>query len=147
MLGLNSPLKRNTHKLHLVSLSVLICFLSFAFYFIHHILFSASLPAAPSSFLLFSQKASISRMVLREQIPDIILPIQVQRNVRAVNYDPLDKMIYWLDGRQNIRSARNDGSKVTFTSKFTLTAHSTFRDAKVSVTHVDNYFIVVIFIY
>lgn len=68
-------------------------------------------------------------MVLREQIPDIILPIQVQRNVRAVNYDPLDKMIYWLDGRQNIRSARNDGSKVTFTSKFTLTVHSTFRDA------------------
>lgn len=64
-------------------------------------------------------------MVLREQIPDIILPIQVQRNVRAVNYDPLDKMIYWLDGRQNIRSARNDGSKVTFTSKFTLTVHST----------------------
>lgn len=80
-------------------------------------------------------------MVLREQIPDIILPIQVQRNVRAVNYDPLDKMIYWLDGRQNIRSARNDGSKVTFTSKFTLTVHSTFRDAKVSsVTNAYNYF-------
>lgn len=85
---------------------------------------------------------------MREQIPDIILPIQVQRNVRAVNYDPLDKMIYWLDGRQNIRSARNDGSKVTFTLKFTLTVHSTFRYANVSyVTHVYNYFVVVVGIY
>ncbi|XP_008302316.1 low-density lipoprotein receptor-related protein 5-like, partial [Stegastes partitus] len=64
----------------------------------------------PSSFLLFSQKASISRMVLGEQSPDIILPIHVLRNVRAVSYDPLDRLVYWLDGRQNIRRARDDGA-------------------------------------
>uniref|UniRef100_A0A665WA41 EGF-like domain-containing protein n=1 Tax=Echeneis naucrates TaxID=173247 RepID=A0A665WA41_ECHNA len=66
--------------------------------------------SSPSSFLLFSQKASISRMVLGEQSPDIILPIHVLRNVRAVSYDPLDRLVYWLDGRQNIRRARDDGS-------------------------------------
>uniref|UniRef100_A0A8C7ICB1 Low density lipoprotein receptor-related protein 5 n=1 Tax=Oncorhynchus kisutch TaxID=8019 RepID=A0A8C7ICB1_ONCKI len=65
----------------------------------------------PSSFLLFSQKASISRMVLGEQSPDIILPIHVLRNVRAISYDPLDHLIYWVDGRQNIRRARDDGTQ------------------------------------
>ena len=73
---------------------------------------SLSLPAAPSSFLLFSQKSSISRMVLGEQSPDIILPIHVLKNIRAVSYDPLDRMVYWLDGRQNIRRARDDGTMV-----------------------------------
>ncbi|XP_028286130.1 low-density lipoprotein receptor-related protein 5 [Parambassis ranga] len=66
--------------------------------------------SSPSRFLLFSQKASISRMVLGEQSPDIILPIHVLRNVRAVNYDPLDRLVYWLDGRQNIRRARDNGA-------------------------------------
>lgn len=51
-------------------------------------------------------------MVLGEQSPDIILPIHVLRNVRAVNYDPLDRLVYWLDGRQNIRRARDDGAMV-----------------------------------
>ncbi|KAA8590698.1 hypothetical protein FQN60_014632 [Etheostoma spectabile] len=73
-------------------------------------IFSSNKFGAPSSFLLFSQKASISRMVLGEQSPDIILPIHVLRNVRAVSYDPLDRLVYWLDGRQNIRRARDDGA-------------------------------------
>lgn len=51
-------------------------------------------------------------MVLGEQSPDIILPIHVLRNVRAVSYDPLDRLVYWLDGRQNIRRARDDGAMV-----------------------------------
>lgn len=69
--------------------------------------------AAPSRFLLFSQKASISRAVLGDQSPDVILPIHVLRNVRALSYDPLDRLVYWLDGRQNIRRARDDGTMVT----------------------------------
>ncbi|KAG5273414.1 hypothetical protein AALO_G00151070 [Alosa alosa] len=66
---------------------------------------------SPSSFLLFSQKASISRMVLGEQSPDIILPIHVQRSVRAISYDPLEHLVYWVDGRGNIRRARDDGTQ------------------------------------
>ncbi|MGH0122305.1 UNVERIFIED_CONTAM: hypothetical protein FKN15_033322, partial [Acipenser sinensis] len=68
--------------------------------------------SSPSSFLLFSQKSAISRMVLDEQSPDIILPIHGLRNVRAISYDPLDNVIYWVDGRQNIvKRARDDGSQ------------------------------------
>uniref|UniRef100_A0AAY4BPZ4 EGF-like domain-containing protein n=1 Tax=Denticeps clupeoides TaxID=299321 RepID=A0AAY4BPZ4_9TELE len=66
---------------------------------------------APSSFLLFSQKSSISRMVLGEQSPDIILPIHIQRTVRAISYDSLDHFVYWVDGRGNIRRARDDGTQ------------------------------------
>lgn len=69
---------------------------------------------APTTFLLFSQKNAINRMVIDEQqSPDIILPIHSLRNVRAIDYDPLDKQLYWIDSRQNIiRKAQEDGSQV-----------------------------------
>ncbi|KAM6162242.1 low-density lipoprotein receptor-related protein 6 isoform 5-T5 [Erethizon dorsatum] len=69
--------------------------------------------SAPTTFLLFSQKSAINRMVIDEQqSPDIILPIHSLRNVRAIDYDPLDKQLYWIDSRQNmIRKAQEDGSQ------------------------------------
>lgn len=78
------------------------------------------LPAAPTSFLLFSQKTAINRMVIDEQqSPDIILPIHSLRNVRAIDYDPLDKQLYWIDSKQNvIRRAQEDGNQVS--SRFLL---------------------------
>lgn len=81
--------------------------LSFFFFFLIH--------QAPTTFLLFSQKNAINRMVIDEQqSPDIILPIHSLRNVRAIDYDPLDKQLYWIDSRQNIiRKAQEDGSQVT----------------------------------
>ncbi|KAK5896343.1 hypothetical protein CgunFtcFv8_009955 [Champsocephalus gunnari] len=69
--------------------------------------------SAPTSFLLFSQKTAINRMVMDEQqSPDIILPIHSLRNVRAIDYDPLDKQLYWIDSKQNvIRRATEDGNQ------------------------------------
>ncbi|XP_048340184.1 low-density lipoprotein receptor-related protein 5 isoform X2 [Sphaerodactylus townsendi] len=69
--------------------------------------------SSPSSFLLFSQKSAISRMIPDDQqSPDIILPIHGLRNVKAIDYDPLDKLIYWVDGRQNIiKRAKDDGTQ------------------------------------
>lgn len=53
-------------------------------------------------------------MVMDEQqSPDIILPIHSLRNVRAIDYDPLDKHLYWIDTKQNvIRRAQEDGNQV-----------------------------------
>uniref|UniRef100_A0A4W3II89 Low-density lipoprotein receptor-related protein n=1 Tax=Callorhinchus milii TaxID=7868 RepID=A0A4W3II89_CALMI len=67
----------------------------------------------PTSFLLFSQKNAINRMVIDEQqSPDIILPIHSLRNVRAIDYDPVHKHLYWIDSRQNvIRRAQEDGTE------------------------------------
>lgn len=71
--------------------------------------------SAPTSFLLFSQKTAINRMVIDEQqSPDIILPIHSLRNVRAIDYDPLDKQLYWIDSKQSvIRRAQEDGNQVS----------------------------------
>lgn len=46
-----------------------------------------------------------------QQNPDLVLPIHGLRNVRAMDYDPLDRFIYWVDGRQNIKRAKDDGSQ------------------------------------
>lgn len=52
-------------------------------------------------------------MVIDEQqSPDIILPIHNLRNVRAIDYDPVEKHLYWIDSRQTIRRALEDGSQV-----------------------------------
>ena len=53
-------------------------------------------------------------MVIDEQqSPDIILPIHSLKNVRAIDYDPLDKHLYWIDSKQNvIRRAQEDGNQV-----------------------------------
>ncbi|XP_065448069.1 low-density lipoprotein receptor-related protein 5 isoform X4 [Chrysemys picta bellii] len=69
--------------------------------------------SSPTSFLLFSQKSAISRMIPDDQqSPDIILPVHGLRNVKAIDYDPLDKLIYWVDGRQNIiKRAKDDGTQ------------------------------------
>lgn len=57
-------------------------------------------------------------MVIDEQqSPDIILPIHSLRNVRAIDYDPLDKQLYWIDSKQNvIRRAQEDGNQVRLRS-------------------------------
>lgn len=54
-------------------------------------------------------------MVIDEQqSPDIILPIHSLRNVRAIDYDPLDRHLYWIDSKQNvIRRVQEDGNQVT----------------------------------
>uniref|UniRef100_A0A672NM77 Low-density lipoprotein receptor-related protein 6-like n=1 Tax=Sinocyclocheilus grahami TaxID=75366 RepID=A0A672NM77_SINGR len=60
------------------------------------------------------QKTAINRMVIDElQSPDIMLPIHSLRNVRAIDYDPLDRQLYWIDSKQNaIRRAQEDGNQV-----------------------------------
>ena len=47
------------------------------------------------------------------QSPDVVLPIQGLRNVKAIDYDPVERHIYWVDGRsKTIRRARDNGTKV-----------------------------------
>lgn len=72
-----------------------------------------------------------------QQSPDIILPMHGLRNVKAIDYDPLDKLIYWVDGRQNIiKRAKDDGTQASvhivytfvsvFLCAFTLCLTSSF---------------------
>ncbi len=54
--------------------------------------------AGPDDFLLFSQKNKISRLIDNEnEVPDLVLPIQGARDIRALGYDLAERMIYWID--------------------------------------------------
>ncbi len=71
--------------------------------------------AAPDAHLLFAQKSSISRMLLNaESAPEMVLPLQGLRNVRAVAQDPIDGHVYWIDGRtKTVRRALSNGTEVS----------------------------------
>ena len=73
--------------------------------------------AAPDNFLLFSQNRRISRIQIdapnNDTTPDIVLPIQVGRSVRALAFDPVDRIIYWIDGRNKaIKMVAENDTKV-----------------------------------
>jgi hypothetical protein len=82
--------------------------------------------AAPASFLLYSQRNSISRLVMEpgeegdedaeagaDDSLDMVLPIHGLRNIKALDYDPVDLYVYWIDGRQkSIKRAHDNGTQV-----------------------------------
>ncbi|KAL3841911.1 hypothetical protein ACJMK2_020000 [Sinanodonta woodiana] len=75
--------------------------------------------SAPRSFLLFSQKNVISRLVLEpdENSPDVVLPIPGLRNIKSIDYDPKEGYVYWIGGKngkpKSIRRAHDNGSEST----------------------------------
>src|SRR6218665_3203195 len=74
------------------------------------------IPSAPSVFLLFSQRNITSRILLDASADplDAVLPIQGMRNIRALDFDPVDNLIYWVDGRtKSIRRSRVNGTDVS----------------------------------
>ena len=75
--------------------------------------------SAPKTFLLFSQKNVISRLVidnddLDPDIPEVVLPIPQLRNIKGLAYDPVDNYIYWIEGKHNvIKRSTDNGTHVT----------------------------------
>ncbi|XP_023239238.1 low-density lipoprotein receptor-related protein 6-like [Centruroides sculpturatus] len=70
---------------------------------------------SPKNFILFSQKNNIGRMIPDLQnTPEIMLPISHLKHVRGLEYDYIDKFIYWIDGRsQTIRRGYDNGTKMS----------------------------------
>lgn len=72
----------------------------------------------PRSFLLFSQKTDISRLLVNgsssDWVPDVVLPIKSLRNLKALDYDPVKQHVYWISGKsKSIKRAKVDGSDVS----------------------------------
>ena len=75
----------------------------------------------PRSFLLYSQRNKISRLVLDptnpDQVPDIVLPIKRAKAIQGMDYNMMDKNIYWIDQgkrgeqplRQSLRRSLDNG--------------------------------------
>ena len=81
--------------------------------------------AAPTSFLLFAQRGQIRRVALpssptdKSVSPDIALPIAGVRGVRSIAYDPVERHVYWVDGRsKSVRRATDSGANVSRRSVF-----------------------------
>ncbi|CAG0912851.1 unnamed protein product [Notodromas monacha] len=66
----------------------------------------------PTSFVLFSQKDRISRVVMdTDDCPDIVLPIRDLKQVQAIAYDQRNELIYWIDGKSHsIRFSPENGT-------------------------------------
>ena len=53
-------------------------------------------------------------MVLDSDSPDLVLPINSLKNIKAIAYDPLHQFVYWVDGRsKTIKRARDNGTEVS----------------------------------
>uniref|UniRef100_A0A1B6BXD2 EGF-like domain-containing protein n=1 Tax=Clastoptera arizonana TaxID=38151 RepID=A0A1B6BXD2_9HEMI len=79
----------------------------------HYILHNTSC-SAPTSFLLYSQRNSLNRLLLdTADCPDAPLPIQNLKNIRAIEFDPLTEFIFWIDGRtHSIKRSLDSGSSI-----------------------------------
>ncbi|XP_028025930.1 low-density lipoprotein receptor-related protein 6 [Bombyx mandarina] len=52
----------------------------------------------PEEFLLFAQKNAVGRiMVANGECNDAYIPLTGLKNVRAIEYDPVEKQLYWMD--------------------------------------------------
>ena len=53
-------------------------------------------------------------MLNMEESPEIVLPIQGLRNIKAIAHDAIDGHIYWIDGRtKTIKRALDNGTDVS----------------------------------
>lgn len=71
----------------------------------------------PKTFLLFSQKNSISRIVVGDpkgDSPDVNLPVHGLKNVKAIDYDPAEELVYWIDAKtHSIKRSYDNGTKIS----------------------------------
>lgn len=48
---------------------------------------------------MFSQRNSVGRVMLGgSECPDVALPLSGMKNLRAVEFDPLHRRVYWMGG-------------------------------------------------
>ncbi|XP_063530568.1 low-density lipoprotein receptor-related protein 6 [Cydia strobilella] len=52
----------------------------------------------PEEFLLFAQKNAVGRiMIVNGECNDAFIPVTGLKNIKAIEYDPDNKMLYWMD--------------------------------------------------
>ena len=96
---------------------------SYIFNMIFHLLFKEDAYLfvfflAPKTFLLFSQKNTISRLVINNDdfdpdTPEVVLPIPQLKNIKALSYDPIQHFLYWVEGKNMvIKKAADNGTMV-----------------------------------
>ncbi|XP_059148486.1 low-density lipoprotein receptor-related protein 6-like isoform X2 [Physella acuta] len=73
---------------------------------------------APKQYLLFSTRNTTIRLVTNPDAdvpsPEVVLPINGMKNIKAIDYDPVGEFIYWVEGKQKIiKRAHDNGTMIT----------------------------------
>ena len=69
--------------------------------------------SGPASYMLFSLRGSVSRIVADKATPDVVLHLNGMKNMRAIAFDPAENYFYWLDGKaKEVRRTKENHSKV-----------------------------------
>ena len=68
--------------------------------------------AGPVHFLLLARKVDVRRISLdTPDLTDIVVPVSGIRHAVAIDFDPVDKFVYWSDDEKlEIKRARMDGT-------------------------------------
>ncbi|GFO50674.1 low-density lipoprotein receptor-related protein 6 [Plakobranchus ocellatus] len=75
--------------------------------------------SAPKQYLLLSLRNSTMRLVIDANNavdnPEVTLPVNGLKNIKAVDYDPVGEYIYWVEGRGQkvIKRAHDNGTMMT----------------------------------
>lgn len=68
----------------------------------------------PSNFMIYSLKNLVVRLVLdTSDCPEAVLPVQGLKAVRAIDFDPKNNVIYWVDGKVHVIKSSNIGTQQT----------------------------------
>ncbi|XP_030745699.1 low-density lipoprotein receptor-related protein 6 [Sitophilus oryzae] len=67
----------------------------------------------PTSFMIYSLKNLVVRLVPDDvsDCPEAVLPIQGLKAVRAIDFDPKNNVVYWVDGKVHAIKSANIGSQ------------------------------------
>ena len=84
----------------------------------------------PSRLLFFARKKSLRRMSLDTPDPaDVVVPVAGIQHAVAIDFDPVDKFIYWSDIEAfEIKRAKTDGTGIywMWMSNFDALLHATW---------------------
>ncbi|XP_071041955.1 low-density lipoprotein receptor-related protein 1B [Parasteatoda tepidariorum] len=69
----------------------------------------------PKTFMLFSQRSSINRFLIETlDSPEINFPIPNLKNIKGLDYDPVERFVYWIDGRtKTVKKSHVNGTKAS----------------------------------
>lgn len=73
--------------------------------------------SAPKQYLLLSTRNTTIRLVIdvdnAGDYPEVVLPINGMKNIKAIDYDPVGEFFYWIEGKQKIKRAHDNGTMIS----------------------------------
>ncbi|XKL62898.1 hypothetical protein PGB90_002731 [Kerria lacca] len=77
----------------------------------------------PQNYMLISQKNAVFRLTTNlDECPEVILPVPGFKLARAMEFDPISKYLYWIEGKDNISSIKRGSENESHKGKDNVSA-------------------------